>query len=226
MLGMLGLWQPVLAATNECAAGSAAEVARLDYVRIQVHSMLQLEGVSLELTPIGTLPAIDKPQLRLLSNGLRSRLPIEVRGRLCGREQSSTSTVWFKVRGLRKAWVYGRNSKAEVAVSAAQPRREEIDLAALQVPPEELPEDLDGLWLTQSVHAGMPILRRHLQVEPLVQRSTPVDVVVSAPGLMIRTQGKAMRSGALGETIPVLLEGGESSLQAVVSGKGEVHVEQ
>ena len=99
-------------------------------------------------------------------------------------------------------------------------------MAALQLRLSDLPENLDGLWLTESANAGMPVLSRHLQAEPLVKRDAVVSVIVYGPGLMLRTQGKVMRAGVLGETVPVLVEGAESSLLAVVSGKGEVHVQR
>ncbi|MNP73266.1 flagellar basal body P-ring biosynthesis protein FlgA [compost metagenome] len=57
-------------------------------------------------------------------------------------------------------------------------------------------------------------------------RDAPVTVVVYGPGLMLRTEGKALRPGVLGERVPVMLDGAESSLLAVVAGKGEVHVER
>lgn len=204
----------------------AAETARLSYVLAKLQPQVQADGATLEMAPLSALPAIAQPQVKLLTPGLRNRLAVELSGAVCGSGRLTVTTVWFKVRAMREAWVYGRNAKAESAVTNAQPKRELVDVAALQVKPSDLQDELGGLWLKQSVNAGMPVLKRHLQPEPLVQRSAPVTVVVYGPGLMLRTQGKAMGPGALGDTVAVLVDGSESSLQAIVAGKGEVHVER
>ncbi|NWB95786.1 flagellar basal body P-ring formation protein FlgA [Pseudomonas gingeri] len=167
-----------------------------------------------------------RPQIRLLSQGLRSRVPVSFSGTLCGHDRTSTVTVWFKVQAWSLAWVYGRNGRTDQALGDVQPRRERVDLAAAQLTPNELSTDVAGLWLNQSVNAGMPVLKRHLKIEPLVFRDAPVTVVVYGPGLMLRREGKALRAGVLGERVPVLLDGAESSLLAVVAAKGEVHVER
>lgn len=221
-LGASGhVWADACATDN-----NTAQQARLDTVLAQLQPLVPAEGAALELTPLSALPAIAQPHVKLLTPGLRNRLAVELSGVSCGSTRSTVSTVWFKARAMREAWVYGRNGKADSAAAATQPRREQVDMAALQAKASDLPDSLDGLWLKQSVNAGMPVLKRHLQPEPLVQRLAPVTVVVYGPSLMLRTQGKAMAPGALGDTVAVLVDGSESSVQAVVAGKGEVHVER
>ncbi|XXD82338.1 flagellar basal body P-ring formation protein FlgA [Pseudomonas sp. Z5-35] len=166
------------------------------------------------------------PQIKVSSQGIRSRVPVAFSGTVCGHDRPSVVTVWFKVQAWKDAWVYGRNGRADQVLSDVQPRLERVDLAAAQLSPSDLPEEISGHWLNQSVNAGMPVLKRHLKAEPLVHRDAPVTVVVFGPGLMLRTEGKALRPGVLGERVPVMLEGAESSLLAVVAGKGEVHVEK
>lgn len=204
------------------AVGEQRLLARID---AQARESLALEGAQLELTPIGALPALVAPSVRLLGQSLRSRLAVEVKGVPCAGGAVQTQTLWFKARAWRDAWVYGRDGRAEQALADAEPHRERIDVAALQLRPDDLAQQLDGLWLNQATRAGAPVLKRQVQPEPLVQRNAVVDVVVQGPGLRLQTQGKVMRQGQLGERVPVLVDGAESSLMAVVSGKGEVHVE-
>ncbi len=222
-------WLGLLAACPAWAAPPAcpapAQQVLVAEIIAQAHSSLAVEGTDLELSVIGEWPAIATPRVRLLSQSLRSRLAVEFKGQPCAGGAVTSSTVWFKARAFRDAWVYGHNARAERPVSEAEPRRERIDIAALQLANSELPEQLDGLWLNQSANAGTPVLKRHLQAEPLVQRNATVAVVVYGPGLKLQTQGKVMRQGVLGDSVPVLVEGAESSLMAVVAGKGEVHVE-
>ena len=228
-LAGLGLWlasagyaQAAPAASCDAAAASHA----LDMATQRIQAQLATPEIELQLTPMGELPAMAHPQIRLLSQGIRSRVSVALSGTLCGHERPSVVTVWFKVQAWKQAWVYGRNGRADQAVADAQPRLERVDLAAAQLALGDLPNDLAGQWLTQSVNAGMPVLKRHLKAEPLVYRDAPVTVVVYGPGLMLRTKGKALRPGVLGERVPVMLDGAESSLLAVVAGKGEVHVDQ
>lgn len=226
LLAMSCAWSNPPAAESTCAQTPAAEQAFLTYVLEQIQPTLAADGVQLELLPIGAMPAMSRPQVRVLTPGLRSRFAVELQGKPCGHARASTVTVWFKLRALREVWVYGRNARPGHALADAEPRREQVDVAALQLRLSELPENLDGLWLTEAANAGMPVLNRHLQAEPLVKRDAVVSVIVYGPGLMLRTQGKVMRAGVLGDTVPVLVDGAESSLLAVVSGKGEVHVQK
>lgn len=211
------------AAAGGCDAADERQLlARID---AQARKQLALEGTQLELTPIGELPALANPSVRLLGQSLRSRLAVELKGVPCAGGPAQTRTLWFKARGWREAWVYGRDGRAEQPLAAVEPRRERIDIAGLHLSASDLAEQIDGLWLNQATRSGAPLLKRQLQPEPLVQRNGVVDVVVQGPGLRLQTQGKVMRQGQLGERVPVLVDGAESSLMAVVSGKGEVHVE-
>lgn len=224
LLLALCLSGPLSAQADACGAGW--EQAQLKLIDAQLRQQLAAPGLKLELTPMASLPVLAQPSARLLTHGPRSRLAIELSGRACDGGRQVSSTQWFKLRALTEAWVYGRNSKAERPLTEAEPRQETVDVAALQVSPEDLAADLQGMWLRQAVNENMPVLKRQLQAEPLVERSAPVSVVVYGPNLMLRTQGKAMRPGALGETIPVMVDGADSSLLAIVTAKGEVHVEK
>ncbi|PMZ73750.1 flagellar basal body P-ring formation chaperone FlgA [Pseudomonas sp. FW305-70] len=229
-LAGFGLWvassgcfaEAVFSAGCDAVASSNALATATQNLQAQ----LATPEVELQLTPMGELPAMVRPQVRLLSQGIRSRVPVAFSGTVCGHDRPSVVTVWFKVQAWKQAWVYGRNGRADQVVTEVQPRLERVDLAAAQLSPNDLPNDVAGQWLNQSVNAGMPVLKRHLKAEPLVYRDAPVTVVVYGPGLMLRTEGKALRPGVLGERVPVMLDGAESSLLAVVAGKGEVHVER
>ena len=209
----------------ECATGPTPG-QMTQYIAERVRPTFASEQLDIQLTPIGDVPAMVSPQVRLLSTQLRSRIAVELKGTLCGQAHASQVTVWFKVQAWAQVWVYGRNGRIDQALSDTQPRLQRLDLAAAQVSSQELASNLDGAWLGQMVNAGMPILNRHLKAEPLVLRDATVTVVVYGPGLMLRTEGKAMRPGVLGEPIPVLVNGADSSLLAVVAGKGEVHVQR
>ncbi len=200
-LAGLGLWLASAGyaqAAPDAACDTAASHA-LNTATQRIQAQLAMPEVELQLTPIGELPAMAHPQIRLLSQGIRSRVSVALSGTVCGHERPSVVTVWFKIQAWKQAWVYGRNGRADQALADAQPRLERVDLAAAQLSPGDLPNDLAGQWLTQSVNAGMPVLKRHLKAEPLVYRDAPVTVVVwPGPDAAHRRQGTA--SGCVGRT--------------------------
>ena len=181
--------------------------------------------VKVNVSVMGTLPVLAQLKVVLLSKTLRSRMTATITGKSCDSDRQVVETVWFKVQALREAWVYGRNARQDSRVSEASPHREVIDLAALQIADSELAESLDGQWLRQAVYAGRPVLKQQLRNESLVRRDQQVAVVVRGPGLELRTQGKALQSGIVGDHIQVLVSGAEASMPATIAGKGEVHVD-
>lgn len=225
----IGLWL-ASAGYVQAASNIGCDAAETNHTLTTTTQLIQEQlatpEVELQLTPIGELPVMGHPQIKLLSQGIRSRVPVTFSGTVCGQDRPSVVTVWFKVQAWKQTWIYGRNGRADQALVDVLPRMARVDLAIAQLSPSDLPSNIDGQWLNQSVNAGMPVLKRHLKAEPLVYRDTPVTVVVFGPGLMLRTEGKALRPGVLGERVPVMLDGAESSLLAVVAGKGEVHVEK
>lgn len=214
--------QPLLAAECEVPALDAKAVT--GDVQAALYHSIEAAELSLEIEPIGEIPAMTKPKVQLLGQSLRSRVAAHISGERCGGAYEVTQ--WFRVRAYRQAWVYGRNAKAGRPVSETELRRERVELLGAHLQPADLQLEPQGLWLAQDVRAGMPVLVRHLQAEPLVKRDELVRVVVQGQGLQVSVQGKAMRSGMLGDEVPVMLERGASSVPAVVAGKGEVHVGQ
>ena len=112
LFAMSCAWSNPPAAESACAQSPVAQQALLAHVLERVQPALATEGMQLELLPIGEMPAMAKPQVRLVTQGLRSRVAVELQGQACGHERASTVTVWFKVRALREVWVYGRNARA------------------------------------------------------------------------------------------------------------------
>lgn len=206
----------------ECSqpAVDPAAVAKVVEQQLGAHS----PGMQLVLEPVGEWPAGKTMTQRVITQGLKSRIAVSLVLDRCG--QSVTSSVWFRVRAYRDAWVFSHNFRGGHALDASMLSKARIDLAGAQLSLDDLAEDPSGLWLVPDVRAGQPVLKRHLQPEPLVKRDEAVNVVITGNGLMLSARGIAMRPGQRGERIPVMLEWASSSLQAEVVGKGEVHVPQ
>lgn len=227
LLLTLLLSSPLYAAESALNAACGLSEAEQGAVTHEVADTLQQASdgrVHVELSVMGPWPAMSAPVVQVLSKSLRSRVAVSLSGKSCDAGRPVVVTVWFKARALREAWVYGRNAAFDTAVSAASPHRTLIDLAALQLAEADLADSFEGQWLKQSVSADRPVLKKQLRSELLVLRDAPVVVVLEGPGLLLRTQGKALQQGGLGDRVSVLVSGAEASLATVVSGKGEVHV--
>lgn len=183
------------------------------------------QSVAVSLRVITELPVIARPEVLLRSKTLRSRMAVTVAGWSCKRDREAVETVWLRVQAMREAWIVGRNARQNSMVSEAAPQRELIDIAALQVADSELADTLDGQWLRQAVYAGSPLLKRQLKSAAMVQRDQPVTVRVRGPGVELRTPGRALQSGNLGDAIAVLVSASAASMPATVAGTGEVHVD-
>jgi len=179
----------------------------------------------LEIVPLSQIPNLAYSKIKILTTVPRSRVAIELSGLDCETNEKRVTTIWFKLHAWRELWVYGRNANAEQSVLAASPKKQMLDVAALQLSEDEIVEKLADQWLRQMVNMGTPILKRHLEVEPLVKKNEIVTVIVQGNGLMIQTKGVVLQKGNLGVTVPVLVNGAVSSTSAVVTAKGEVHVE-
>lgn len=203
----------------------ARQDSLLGVITAQLQAEPNFDQVQISLQPLGNMPALLAAQAQVLTLGIRSRIAVRVRGVDAQSGRMRELTVWFAVQALHEAWVYDRDGRADQPLATTTPRRQRVDIARLQVPVAALAEHLGELWLSEDVSAGSVVLRRQLKQEPLVWRNTSVKVVVSGRGLVVQTQGKALRSGAMGDVLPIQLEGTQANVTARVAGKGVLHVD-
>jgi flagellar basal body P-ring formation protein FlgA len=81
-----------------------------------------------------------------------------------------------------------------------------------------------GLAVRQAMKPGQIIRRGDLTKPELVHRNEPVIMVFERPGLVLTLRGKALASGAEGDTVDVLNLQSKKTLQGVVSGSGRVTI--
>jgi flagella basal body P-ring formation protein FlgA len=81
-----------------------------------------------------------------------------------------------------------------------------------------------GLAARQPMKPGQIIKRNDLTKPELVFRNEPVIMVFEQPGLTLTLRGKALASGAEGDTVDVVNLQSKKTLQGIVSGAGKVTV--
>ncbi|WP_031551189.1 flagellar basal body P-ring formation chaperone FlgA [Parvularcula oceani] len=81
-----------------------------------------------------------------------------------------------------------------------------------------------GKQLRRPVFAGKPILASDLAAPDAVARQSNVTVAFRKRGLTLSLPGRAMRAGAVGDVVTVLIDGRRRPVRAVVTGPGEVEI--
>jgi flagellar basal body P-ring formation protein FlgA len=82
-----------------------------------------------------------------------------------------------------------------------------------------------GMQLRRPMRAGTPIRVADIVKPDFVLRDQNVTVIYQVPGIYLTTRGKAIESGAEGDTISVLNLQTKRTLTGVVTGRGQVTVQ-
>jgi flagellar basal body P-ring formation protein FlgA len=123
----------------------------------------------------------------------------------------------------------------ETAVLARALNRSDVikasDVAIERRPKVELRGDINatgsglvGLAAKRALRAGEVLHAADFVKPEIVQRNENVTLVYEAPGLLLTMRGKALESGALGDTVNVLNIQSKRTIQGTISGPGQVSV--
>ncbi|MDF0518470.1 flagellar basal body P-ring formation chaperone FlgA [Bradyrhizobium yuanmingense] len=82
-----------------------------------------------------------------------------------------------------------------------------------------------GMQLRRAMRAGTPIRAADLVRPDFVVRDQAVTIIYQVPGLYLTTRGKAVESGAEGDTVSVLNLQSKRTLTGIVTGRGQVTVQ-
>lgn len=82
-----------------------------------------------------------------------------------------------------------------------------------------------GMQLRRPMRAGTPIRVADIVKPDFVVRDQAVTIIYQVPGLYLTTRGKAVESGAEGDSISVLNLQSKRTLTGVVTGRGQVTVQ-
>lgn len=124
---------------------------------------------------------------------------------------------------------------AEIAMPVRDIERAAViaaeDVKLTRIPRNQLPSDaiadlqpLVGMAARHRLTAGRPVRQSDVERPKLVQRNAIVTIVYQVPGLMVKSTGRALGDGALGETVTILNTQSKRTIIAEVAGPGEVRV--
>ncbi|WP_027575961.1 flagellar basal body P-ring formation chaperone FlgA [Bradyrhizobium sp. WSM1743] len=82
-----------------------------------------------------------------------------------------------------------------------------------------------GMQLRRPMRAGTPIRAADIVKPDFVVRDQAVTIIYQVPGLYLTTRGKAIESGAEGDTVSVLNLQSKRTLTGTVTGRGQVTVQ-
>ncbi|WP_199581146.1 flagellar basal body P-ring formation chaperone FlgA [Bradyrhizobium sp. MOS003] len=82
-----------------------------------------------------------------------------------------------------------------------------------------------GMQLRRPMRAGTPLRAADMVKPDLVVRDQSVTIIYKVPGLYLTSRGKAIESGAEGDTVSVLNVQSKRTLSGVVTGRGQVTIE-
>ncbi|MET4308189.1 flagellar basal body P-ring formation chaperone FlgA [Bradyrhizobium sp. RT4b] len=82
-----------------------------------------------------------------------------------------------------------------------------------------------GMQLRRPMRAGTPIRVADIVKPDFVSRDQSVTVIYQVPGIYLTTRGKALESGAEGDTVSVLNLQTKRTLAGIVTGRGQVTIQ-
>jgi flagella basal body P-ring formation protein FlgA len=90
--------------------------------------------------------------------------------------------------------------------------------------PPAQPAEIAGYAARRAVRAGQPLRSADLMKAELIQRNDTVTLHYEVPGIVLSMRGKALDSGAEGDTVSVLNIASKRTIQGVVTAPGHVTV--
>lgn len=86
------------------------------------------------------------------------------------------------------------------------------------------PEELVGLSARRSIQAGQPISMKDLEPPRIIRKNQLVTIMLEVPGLVLRTEGKALADASLGQAVKILNTRSKRIINATARGPGLVTV--
>lgn len=150
-------------------------------------------------------------RVRLLQNGQRG-----------DEREAASMLVSFKVRVSRPVLVAARSLRKGELVDASALSLTEKDVTYEPGEPLAIAGDAEGKRTVKPVPLGKVLLKAMLEQPPLIRRGDIVKLVSRSGAVNVEVPAKALRDAALGESLPVEIEGTKKTVQARCLDSGTV----
>lgn len=208
------------------AAVAADPVA--DGVREALMSRSELLPGDLELVVLGR-PGVPEEGVQLRVGDVAGRWP---RARAAvpvshWRDGSllRTQTVWVAVRWWRELDVYAQDHAAGTGATAVRHARVRVDIAGIDGEPIPAGAVDAGQRLARPVRRGRPLVVADFEPMPAVRRGEEVHIEVVRGAIALRTRGRALADGGIGDPVKVALGEGRVPVDARVLSSRAVRLE-
>lgn len=150
-------------------------------------------------------------------------------GRINVKVECYGSVPWTKylpvtVRVYEKVLTTTRPLARGEIISEADFSLQETDVSMLRYSYMQSPELAIGMEVRRSLNANTTLVQESLEAPTLVKRGDTVVLSANSGTVEIRQQGVALQSGELGKQINVRNSSSDRTVQAVVTGYGQVRV--
>jgi len=135
-----------------------------------------------------------------------------------------SATVWFALSLHHDVLSYVADTPPGTAAGSLKFAPHDEDVAAVQGDLVTDPSQLNGMRLRHSVAAGSAVSREDFEPIPDVDRRQRVEVDAAFGSIHMQTKGTAIGRGNTGDTVSVLVDGGEAPVDARITNKGVVEV--
>ena len=105
------------------------------------------------------------------------------------------------------------------------------DIEWIKLPAEQVSRNivtaatgLTGLSPRRAIGMGQPVRISDVEPPVLIEKGALVSVTYNTPNMRLTTKGRALQTGALGETIDVLNPASRRTIQGVITGPNEIRI--
>jgi len=153
----------------------------------------------------------------------RSRISVPVDIAVNGQIVRS-ATVWFALSLHHDVLNYVADTPLGTVASSLKFVPHDQDVAVVQGGLVTDASQLNGMRLRHPVSAGSAVVREDFEPIPDVDRRERVEVDAAFGSIHMQTKGTAIGPGNAGDTVSVLVDGGETPVDARITNKGVVEV--
>ncbi len=135
-------------------------------------------------------------------------------------------SLWLRVKKIEKVWVFSRGINSGKIIKRRDLKQKKLDTAALEGIKDIVRQRPLGQSVVKKVRKGQVVTYDLVRSPPLIVGNEKIVIIAKKGPLTIEAQARALTTGwELGDTIQVKINNTDTSVEAIVAGEKEAHVE-